>query len=200
MKISFSIASAWWDGHQDQALAMLNGDDVTLDLKTEKAFSYGQGVHKALEMESLTTHRLPAIFKLPEFEVIATEQKLYKPMPSGDVLSGVIDVVAKHPTNGMIVLGDYKSGVNYKEMQGYVYHYLVKDHPWWIEHLDNADPTHVFFLTMNKHLNEAYVNISHLSMPKTQEEWDLPDATTYTTGYNWIMTIIDDIKNNLGIE
>lgn len=199
MKISYSIASSWADGHIDQALAMLNGEDVTLDLRTEKAFSFGQGFHKALEMESIVTKKLPAMFKLPEFEVIGTEVKMYKDLPSGDILSGVLDVVAVHPSNGMVVLGDYKSGTNFSEMQAYIYHALVMNHPWWVEHMGMLEPTHFFFLTANKVLNEGYNNVIHLTYPQNQAEWDAPDATTYTKGYNWVMTIIDEIKTYLEI-
>jgi hypothetical protein len=199
MKISYSIASTWWQGDIDKALAMLNGENVELDLRTEKAFSYGQGFHKALELESKSTGKLPAIFKLPDFEVIGTEVKLYKELPSGDILSGVIDVVATQAANKMIVLGDYKSGTHFDEMQANVYQVLVKDHPWWLANVGDIDPTHAAFLCLDKASGDTLNNFIHLTYPTTQEEWDLPNATSYTTGYNWIMTIIDDIKNNLGI-
>lgn len=194
---------------------MLNGDALVLDIQTEKAFSYGQGFHKAMELESNITKRLPAIFNIPELSVIATEKKLYAELPSGDILSGVIDVVARHDSDDMLILGDYKSGTTYKDMQANVYSYLVKHgyevnsagqakyadkRIWWQEIAGDRDPTHFFFLTLNKKVGKTYNNIIQLSYPKTKEDWASPDATSYTYGLNWIMTIIDDIKENLDIK
>lgn len=198
MKISYSIMKNWWEGKQDIALAMLNGENIELDLRTEKAFSFGQGFHKALELEANTTHKLPAIFGLPDFKVLGSEVKMYTPLPSGDILSGVIDVVARHTDNGMIVLGDYKSGLGFDEMQACVYHTLIQQHPWWLEHVGDVQPTHAAFLTLDKKTDTTHNNFIHLSYPQTPEEWSAAGDTTYTRGFNWTMTIITDIKNFLG--
>lgn len=199
MKISYSIAKNWWEGKQDIALAMLNGDKVELDLRTEKAFSFGQGFHKALELETKATGKLPAMFKMPDFEVLGEEVKMYTPLPSGDVLSGVIDVVARHKDNGMLLIGDYKSGTSWDEMQACVYHALVQQHPWWLEHVGDVQPTHGYFFTLDKLTDQTINHAIQLSYPQTEAEWADAAATTYTRGYNWIMTIIQDIKDNLGI-
>ena len=200
MRISYSIAHEWWSGNQDNAIAMLSSEPVYHPLALEKAFSFGQGVHKAMELEAQATGKLPAIFKLPDFDVIATEQKLTKELPSGDVLSGILDVVAINPKNGMIMLGDYKSSNSFDELQACVYQYLITDHPWWKEHIGDLKPTHAFFMTLDKKADfKAQNHIIHLTHPKTPEEWAAPDATTYTRGGNWIMTCITEIKEVLEI-
>ena len=202
MKISYSICSAWWRGDKDKAIRMLNGEDVEAPLKQERAMGFGKGAHFAWELESKATGKLPAIFKLPQFKVIGTEVKLYKKLGDSDWLSGVIDVVAKAHIGDdhIVMLGDYKTGHSSDIWQARTYHYLIHDSEWWNKNIPDYQPTQFWFLYLDKITGETSTEIVKLTYPETQEEWKLPEATTYTAGANYILTILQEMKAELGID
>jgi hypothetical protein len=201
MRISFSSAKAWWDGRKDDCIKMMLHEETALPIRFQfeldriRAMAMGNGYHSAWELESKVTGQLPAMFKIPaELGVVATELKLTKELPDGNTLSGVIDAVLIDPEIPMIILADYKSGLAYDPRQADVYHFLVHDNPQWKKAVGDFNPSHAMFLCFDKKTGEPENSIIQLSYPKTQREWDLPEATTYTRGINWVMTIIDDIK------
>lgn len=199
MKLSYSIASTWWRGDTEKALAMISNRDIEYPLIVEKAFAYGKGVHTAWELESKVTGKPPVIFKLPKsFKVIATEQKLHKQLNESDWLVGVIDCVAIGKINGetMVALIDYKSGGKTDSWQVCVYHYLVHQSEWWFENV-GTPPTHFMYLTLDKKTKETTTEIIKLTVPEKKEDYDSPDATTLTAGENFILTVLNDIKTSL---
>lgn len=200
IRISYSSAKAWWAGDKDKAIKMMLHEDTALpirfesELKRERAMAYGTGFHKAMELEGKATGLLPAVFGVRDFTVLTTEMYLFKELPTGDVLSGVVDAVAINTELEMVVIVDYKTGTSFDPLQAEVYHYLVHNHPMWLEKVGQFMPTHAFFMTLDKHTDETDNNIIQFSYPRTSEEWDLPDATTYTRGVNWICTVASEIN------
>jgi hypothetical protein len=201
MKISVSIASMWWRGQKDVALSMLNNKDIEHPLYIEKAFSYGKGAHTAWEMETKQTGKLPAIFKLPDnFKVIATEKKITKKINETDWLSGKVDAVAiaKIQDKKVGVIIDYKTGSKSDRWQSCVYHYLMHNSPWW-NNVVGVEPGLFIYCTMDKITGDTHNEIIKLTKPESAKDYDAPDATTLTTGENFILTVIEDIKNYLEI-
>lgn len=201
MKISASIASAWWRGQKDVALAMINNEEIQQPLIIEKAFSYGNGAHTAWEEETKITKKLPVIFKIKgDFRVVETEQKLYKKINEEDWLSGKIDAIAIGEVKGekVAILVDYKTGGKVDRWQSCVYHYLVHGNEWWNENI-GIPPSQFWYLTLDKHTKETSTEIIKLTVPEKPEDYDTPDATTLTTGENFILTVLEDIKNDLNI-
>ena len=200
MRLSYSSAAAWWAGDVDKAIKMILHEDTALpirfesELKRERAMAFGHGAHKMWELESKVTGYLPAIFKIPDFTVIATELKMTKELPTGDTLSGVVDAVAINTDIPMILLVDYKTGTSFNDRQADVYHYLAHDNPEWLEEVGDFLPTHFMFLCLNKKTEQVENTIIQLTYPKNQEEWELPEATTFTRGANWICTVAEDIQ------
>lgn len=201
MKISTTIASAWWRGDKDRALAMINGREIEQPLIIEKAFSFGKGAHLCWELETKVTKKLPVIFKMPEsFEIVATEKKLYKQLNDDDWLSGVIDAVAIGGAGDkqIIAIVDYKTGKKVDAWQSSVYHYLVDKNEWWAENIGKK-PTHFMYLNLDKHTGETHTEIIKLTVPEKPEDYESPDATTLTTGENFILTVLSEIKSDLQI-
>lgn len=200
MKISASTAAAWWRGDKDKALAAIIGQEVEYPLIMEKAFAYGRAAHFCWELETKITHKLPVIFKLPQFEILGTEVKLYKQLNDDDWLSGIIDAIAKGKVNGkeIILLVDYKTGGKADRWQSCVYHYLVNNNKWWLENIGDQ-PDQFWYLSMDKRTGETRTEITKLTVPEKKEDYDTPDATTLTTGENFILTVLSEMKNELQI-
>jgi hypothetical protein len=202
IKLSFSVAKQWWAGQRDKAVAMLCYEDIQYPLKQERAMAYGTGFHKLAELESNITGRLPAIFKLPTFTVLSSEARLQRRLPTGDLLSGRFDAIAVDTDREMVCICDLKTGTGYDDKQADVYSYLVYDeddvhlNPWWLENIGEFPPTHFLFLTFDKKTEETNTVIINLSYPKTDDDWELPEATSYTRGGNWICSVASDIKSH----
>lgn len=201
LRISFSTAKAWWDGKKDEAIKMMLHEEIALPVQYQgeldriRAMSFGRGFHKCLELESNITGVLPAMFGVKiDHGVIATELKMTKEIPTGDTLVGVIDAVAIVPEKEMTILCDYKTGLSYNDMQFSVYQYLVRDNPVWNAAIGNIYPTHGMALCLDKKTEEVHNTIIQLSYPSKSEDWDMPDATTYTHAINWLCTICEDIR------
>lgn len=207
MRISYSIAAAWWAGRKDEAIAMINGEELTYEARRERAFGYGSGAHTAWEMEAKKTGRLPAIFGNQDVRVLGTELKLYKQLRPGDYLVGKIDWLGWHEKYKFLIIGDHKTGMSNDGWQVPVYDLLTRDNLPVINFLTaqgirkkKQNPSQFWYTSMNKLDGSTAIDIVKLTYPETKEEWELPEATTYTKGYNWIMTVLDDIKNDLGIK
>jgi hypothetical protein len=203
MRISYSSAKAYWDGRVDDCLRIMTHQETALPIITElelkkvRGMAMGNGYHSAWELESKLTGKLPVIFKVPiELNVVATELKLNKELMNGDTLSGVIDAVLINPDIPMVVLADYKSSLSYDPRQAETYQYLVYNNPQWIEAVGDFNPTHAMYLCLNKKTGEVENSLIQLSYPKTEEDWELPSSTTYTRGGNWILTIINELRND----
>lgn len=209
MRISYSIAKKWWDGYKDEAIRMLNGEDILYPAKLERALGYGTGAHDAWQAEAKKTGWLPAIFNNPDVRVVASELHLYKELRPGDWLSGRIDWLGWHQKHKLLIIGDHKTGSGHDNWQVPVYHLLTHENlPYGTEkgllglgrRANNMSPDQFWYTNFDKINGETSVDIVKLTYPETKEEWEAPDATTYTTGYNWILTVIDDIKNDLGLK
>lgn len=201
LRISYSAAKAWWDGDHDAALQTMLHEDITLpiqfgsQLKRVRAMAFGSGFHKALELESQATGELPSLFGINvEHGVVATELKMTKTLPTGDTVVGVIDAVVIVPDQEMVIICDYKTGLSYTDTQFAVYQYLVHDNPVWIDVVGDFYPTHGMALCLDKATDATHNTILQFSYPKTQDEWDLPDATSFTYAVNWLCTVCEDIR------
>lgn len=201
MKISYTICSAWWRGEQDQVRKMLMNEKVYYDIEREKAFAYGKGCHRVWELESQITGKIPAIFKLPQFKVLATEKKLYKQLTKDDWLVGVIDVIAlgKVFDTEMLILGDYKAGSKGDDWQTGVYHFLTHDNDNLKPLLGDKKPTHFMYMSLDKTTGETKSDIIKLTYPEKEADWEIPDSTTYTKGLNFVHTVLSEIKDQLHI-
>lgn len=202
MKISTSIAAAWWRGDKDQALAAIQGREIEWPLIIEKAFAYGKAAHLCWELETKITKKLPVIFKMPDnFRIVATEKKLYKQLNKDDWLSGVIDAVATGEINGqeVAILVDYKTGGKADRWQSCVYHYLVHQNNWWQENI-GMPPSQFWYLSLDKLSGQTSTEMIKLTVPEKPEDYDSPDATTLTTGENFILTVLSEIKSELEIN
>lgn len=203
LRISYSSCKAWWDGKKDEALGMMLHEETDLPIRFQdelnriRAMSFGKGFHKCLEIESNITGVLPSMFDIRTHHgVVATEIKMHKELPTGDTLVGVIDAVAIFPDTEMVALCDYKTGLSFSDMQFYVYQYLTYDNPDWIDKIGDFCPTHGIALCLDKSTDKPHNTILQLSYPKTELEWELPDATTYTHAVNWLCTVCEDIRSD----
>lgn len=202
MRISYSICSAWWAGRKDEALAMIAGEDIVYEARRERAFGYGNGAHTAWELESRATRKLPIIFGNQDIRVLAVERKLYKQLTKDDWLVGKIDWLGWHEKHNYLIAGDHKTGMSHDNWQAPVYHFLCHDNEslHYPTSFMEYNPAQFWYTGLDKITGKTYIDIVKLTYPETREEWELPDATTYTLGYNWVMTILSEIKNELGLK
>ncbi|UOF78711.1 hypothetical protein [Caudoviricetes sp.] len=185
---------------------MIAGEDIVYEARRERAFGYGNGAHTAWDLESKITGRLPVVFANQDVKVVATELKLYKRLTENDWLVGKIDWLGIHEKIGLIA-GDHKTGTSHDNWQAPVYHFLTHVNirpeifPFDIDQKIKAvSPKQFWYTSLDKATNKTVVDIVKLTYPENQEQWELPDATTYTLGYNWIMTILSEIKSELGLK
>jgi len=209
MRISYSTAKLWQDGHREKVYQILRGEPVEYGLDQERAFAYGKGLHHAFEMEANTTHRLPAVFQttplLEQVEIVASELKLYKklPVPGDHYLVGVLDAVGivNWDGNFIVMIIDYKSGKDQPLRQMGVYHYLVDGgvtadgYNWWDNNIGNVPPTHGVFMGFVDGVPQN--RLIHLTKPKDKQEDIVPEGTTWTMGRDFICSTVEDISREL---